>query len=67
MRMVEFRKLVDAAIAEKCGLSTYDLPDFDLYNYWDEHMQEDEAQAAAADAALDLLDEEGFPFEEDER
>jgi hypothetical protein len=66
MRMVDFRKLVDAVISEKCGLTTYDLPDFDLYNYWDDGMEEDEAQAAAADAALDLLAEEGFPFEEDE-
>lgn len=66
MRMVDFRKLVDAVISEKCGLTTYDLADFDLYNYWDDGMEEDEAQAAAADAALDLLAEEGFPFEEDE-
>lgn len=64
MRMVEFRKLVDAAVAAQCGLVTDDLPDFDLYQYWDEEMPEDEAQAAAVDAALDLLEAEGFPFEE---
>ena len=66
MQMIDFRKMVDAVIESKCGLGTMDLPDFDLWNYFDECMEEDEAQAAAADAALDLLAEEGFPFEEDE-
>ena len=65
MRMVDFRRMVDAVIESKCGLGTGDLPDFDLWNYFDEGMGEDEAQAAAEDAALDLLTEEGFPFEED--
>jgi hypothetical protein len=64
MLMVDFRKMVDAVIESKCGLGTMDLPDFDLWNYFDEGMEEDEAKAAAADAALDLLEEEGFPFEE---
>jgi hypothetical protein len=65
MQMVDFRKMVDAVIDSKCGLGTMDLPDFDLWNYFDECMDEDDAQAAAADAALDLLAEEGFPFEEE--
>lgn len=65
MQMVDFRKMVDAVIDSKCGLGTMDLPDFDLWQYFDECMEEDEAQAAAADAALDLLMEEGFPFEEE--
>jgi len=65
MQMIDFRKLVDAVIDSKCGLGTMDLPDFDLWNYFDECMEEDEAQAAAADAALDLLAEEGFPFEDE--
>ena len=65
MQMIDFRKMVDAVIESKCGLVTMDLPDFDLWNYFDECMEEDEAQAAAADAALDLLAEEGFPFEEE--
>ena len=42
-----------------------DLPDFDLWPYYDECWSCDEAQAAAEDAALDLLMEEGFPFEEE--
>lgn len=65
MRLVDFRKMVDAVIESKCGLGTMDLPDFDLWQCFDENMAEDEAQAAAADAALDLLAEEGFPFEEE--
>ena len=65
MQMIDFRKMVDAVIESKCGFGTMDLPDFDLWNYFDECMEEDEAQAAAADAALDLLAEEGFPFEEE--
>jgi len=65
MRLVDFRKMVDAAIESHCGLTTACLADFDLWNYFDEGMDEDEAQAAAADAALDLLAEEGFPFEEE--
>ena len=65
MLMIDFRKMVDAVIESKCGLGTMDLPDFDLWNYFDECMEEDEAQAAAEDAALDLLMEEGFPFEEE--
>lgn len=65
MLMIDFRKMVDAVIESKCGLGTMDLPDFDLWQYFDECMEEDEAQAAAADAALDLLMEEGFPFEEE--
>ena len=48
MLMVDFRKMVDAVIESKCGLGTMDLPDFDLWNYFDECMEEDEAQAAAA-------------------
>lgn len=66
MRMVEFRKLVDAVIDAHCGLDSNSLPDFDLYNYWDEDLSDEEAKAAARDAAIDLLAEEGFPFEEDE-
>ena len=65
MQMVDFRKMVDAVIDSKCGLGTMGLPYFDLWNYFDECMDEDEAQAAAADAALDLLAEEGFPFDEE--
>ena len=64
MRLVEFRKLVDAVIEAHCGLGSMDLPDFDLWQYFDEDMSSDEAQEAARDAAIDLLVEEGFPFEE---
>jgi len=63
MIMREFRRLVDAVIESHCGLGTYDLPDFDLYTYWDEGLSDDECREAARDAAIDLLEEEGFPFE----
>lgn len=66
MRMVDFRRLVDAAVSDKCGLTTNCLPDYDLYQYWDEDMPVDEAEAAAVDAALDLLAECGFPFDEED-
>lgn len=65
MQMVEFRKLVDAVIESHCGLGTMDLPDFDLWNYFDAEMTDEDARVAAAHAALDLLAEEGFPFEEE--
>jgi hypothetical protein len=64
VRHVEFRKLVDAVIEAHCGLGSMDLPDFDLWSYFDEDMTSEEAQEAARDAAIDLLVEEGFPFEE---
>lgn len=51
MQIVDFRKLVDAVSEARCGLGPY--------------YDECEAQAAAEDAALDLLAEEGFPFEEE--
>ena len=63
MRMVDFRKMVDAVVEAKCGLTTNDLADFDLWPYYDECWSEGDAQAAAEDAALDLLAEEGFPLE----
>ena len=62
MRMVEFRKLVDAVVAEHCGLTTHDLADFDLWDYYDEELSDEESKQAARDAAIDLLLEEGFPF-----
>ena len=61
MRMVDFRKLVDAVVEAKCGLTTNDLADFDLWPYYVDC--DGDAQAAAEDAALDLLAEEGFPLE----
>jgi len=66
MRMIEFRKLVDAVIESHCGLDSMSLADFDLYNYWDDGLSDEECKAASRDAAIDLLVEEGFPFEEDE-
>lgn len=38
MRLVEFRRMVDAVIESHCGLGTGDLPDFDLWQYFDEGM-----------------------------
>ena len=65
MRMIEFRKLVDAVIESHGGPDTYDRPEFDLAEYWDDNLTDAECRAASRDAAIDLLVEEGFPFEEE--
>lgn len=66
MRMVEFRKLVDAVVEAHCGLTTACLSDFDLWDYYDEELNDEESKQAARDAAIDLLLEEGFPFPAEE-
>lgn len=60
MRMVDFQKLVDAAIEAQCGLTSGDLPDCRFGDYWDEGMSPEECEEAARECALDLLEEEGF-------
>jgi hypothetical protein len=62
--MTQFRKLVSQEVEKVCGLSIDDLADFDLWNYFDENMSPEEAKETAKEAAADLLEEEGFPFDE---
>jgi hypothetical protein len=60
----QFRKMVNSEVLKQCGLTVDDLADFDLYNYYDADLNEDEAREIAVEAAHDLLLEEGFPLEE---
>jgi hypothetical protein len=64
MTMDEFRKAVDRRVRNIAAVGLDDLPDFDLYNYWYEGIEPDEAKLVANDAAMDLLAQEGFPVEE---
>lgn len=60
----EFKKLVNDELVKQCGLTMADLPDFDLYNYYDPDLSQQEACDIAIEAAHDLLHDEGFPLEE---
>lgn len=64
LTMKEFRKLVNTELLKQCGLTLRDLPDFDLYNYYDPDLNQQEANDIAVEAAHDLLYDEGFPLEE---
>jgi len=64
LTMKEFRKLVNAELLKQCGLTLNDLADFDLYNYYDPDLNQQEANDIAVEAAHDLLYDEGFPLEE---
>lgn len=64
LTMKEFRKLVNAELLKQCGLTLNDLADFDLYNYYDPDLNQNEANEIAVEAAHDLLYDEGFPLEE---
>jgi len=64
LTMKEFRKLVNVELRKQCGLKLSDLPDFDLYNYYDPDLNPQEANDIAIEAAHDLLYDEGFPLEE---
>ena len=65
MRMADFRKMVDAYIESRCGLTTHCLGDFDLWPYYEDVWSDEQARVAADEAARDLLMEEGFPLEEE--
>jgi hypothetical protein len=58
----EFQNLVNKSISSKCGLGLADMPDFDLWSYYDNEMSlnSSEWKQLASEAANDLLDEEGF-------
>jgi hypothetical protein len=64
LTMQQFRNMVNSEVLKQCGLTVDDLADFDLYNYYDADLNEDEAREIAVEAAHDLLLEEGFPLEE---
>jgi len=63
LTMKEFRQLVNAELNKQCGLTLSDLPDFDLYMYYDPDLNRKEAENIAVEAAHDLLYDEGFPLE----
>jgi hypothetical protein len=63
--IAQFRKMVDREVSNIAGVGIDDLPDFDLWNYFDEGMSQEELLESARCAARDLLEEEGFPFDED--
>lgn len=60
----EFKNLVNNELVKQCGLTMADLADFDLYNYYDPDLNQQEATDIAVEAARDLLYDEGFPVEE---
>jgi hypothetical protein len=64
---VRFRGLVDGYLNSFCGLGVDELPDFDLWDYYENDMflTKEQWRALARDAAQDLLRDEGFDFEED--
>jgi hypothetical protein len=61
-----FRGLVDNFLNKTCGLGVDELPDFDLWNYYNENefMTKEQWIELASDAGRDLLAEEGFDFDE---
>lgn len=63
LTMKEFRQLVNAELDKQCGLTLSDLRDFDLYNYYDPDLNQQEANDIAIEAAHDLLYDEGLPLE----
>ena len=64
LTMKKFRQLVNAELLKQCGLTLNDLADFDLYNYYDPDLNQQEANDIAVEAAHDLLYDEGFLLEE---
>jgi hypothetical protein len=62
-----FRGIVDAQLNNICGIGVDELPDFDLWNYYNENefMTKEQWYSLANEAARDLLSEEGFDFDED--
>lgn len=67
MDMKKFRGMVDREIGSRCGLTSSDLADcVDMHDYFAEDMSEDEAREAARECAIAILEEEGFPFDEDD-
>ena len=64
LTMQEFRKMVNAELSSVSGLTMADLADFDLYNYYDPDLSQEDAREIAIEAAHDLLYDEGFPLEQ---
>lgn len=59
---LEFGKLVNARLVKRCGLGILDLPDQDYSSY---HEDWDGSEEHANDIADEILEEEGFGFDED--
>ena len=66
LTMQDFRRMVNREVVAVCGIGMDCLSDFDLYNYYDPDLSDDEARTVAAEAAHDLLEEEGFPLTEED-
>ena len=56
MSFKEFMKQVDKHVASFCGLTSEHLADMDFYSRWQD-------ECSPRDVALELLENEGFPFE----
>lgn len=64
--MKQFRQMVDAKIQKIAGVGLDDLADFDLWAYFPEDAScEDEYDQAAHECAMEVLADNGFPFDED--
>lgn len=57
MTFKEYMREVDLALVQVCGLTHSDLAD---YAYYDAY----EAELEPREVALDVLSEEGFPFDD---
>ena len=49
---------VDRQVSKKCGLGCMDLPDIDYWNLWNDGVE-------PRDAAFEVLEEAGFPLDEE--
>ena len=55
MTFKQWMKKVDAIVASMAGLSVHDLADIDFYSRWEDEVPPREV-------ALEVLENEGFPF-----
>lgn len=63
MTIETFISLVDKMVQNKCGVSVHDLPDFCFADYFEEDFTAEETREAAADCAMELLQDAGFDDE----
>lgn len=64
-----FLKMVDqqlSLLSEGAVSNKNDIADFGYLDFWDEAMTEQEALQSAREAAYEALDDDGFPFAEDD-
>jgi len=55
LTLKKFVALVDLELSNKCGLSVYDLPDFDFDNYFEDNFNSEETQSAVEDCVSDIM------------